>query len=76
MLKLIETHGFEAERHLYRCLFSLIDLNSDTNKTTGKDYHQTQFLKENLNSLLSKSNFISILTFSIDQPLQLQEVHD
>ncbi len=73
LFKIIETHGFEAERHLYRCLFSTIDFNSD-NKNAGKDHHQTQFLKENLNVLVSKSNFVSILTFALQLPLQFQEV--
>ena len=71
--KLIEKQGFEAERHLYRCLFSSIDFNTD-NKTTGKDYHQTQYFKECFVALLSKPHFISTINFSIENPLQFQEV--
>jgi CCR4-NOT transcription complex subunit 1 len=38
ILKIIENQGFEAERHLYRCLFSNIDFNSEVtsiNNTTS-----------------------------------------
>ena len=38
-LQLVERHGAEAERHLFRCLFSWIDFGGD-GKSTGKDYHQ------------------------------------
>ena len=66
---MIETNGIEAERHLYRCLLSSIDFNSDT-KATGKDYHQTQLLKECLTSSLSKPSFASILCYAIENQFQ------
>ena len=82
--KLIESQGFEAERHFYRCLFSSIDFNSaehsstnnskSNNTATTKDYHQIQLLKETLTTLFNKPNCISILNFAINNPLQYQEV--
>ena len=39
ILQLIEKHGFEAERHLFRCLFSFIDFAGD-GKNNGKDFLQ------------------------------------
>lgn len=69
---LIETNGIEAERHLFRCLVSSIDFNSDT-KASGKDLHQSQLFKECLIASLGKPNFGSILCFAVDSPLQFQE---
>ena len=37
--QLVERHGAEAERQLFRCLFSWIDFDGD-GKSTGKDYYQ------------------------------------
>lgn len=71
---------------MYRCLFSSIDFNSETanntttnssntsNKPSGKDIHQIQYLRECLPGLLSKSYCITILSFAINNPLQFQEV--
>jgi CCR4-NOT transcription complex subunit 1 len=70
---LIDTHGFEAERHLYRCLISSIDFSSDA-KPSGKENHQTQLLKECLTASIAKPNFGSILCFAIENPLEFQEV--
>ena len=39
ILQLIEKHGYEAERHLFRCLFSFIDFAGD-GKNNGKDFLQ------------------------------------
>jgi len=72
ILALIEIHGFEAERHLHRCLISLIDFNSDT-KTSGKDFHQTQLLKECFVSSLNKPNYSSILNFAFENSTQFQQ---
>ena len=38
-MQLIEKHGYEAERHLFRCLFSFIDFAGD-GKNNGKDFLQ------------------------------------
>ena len=37
--QLIEKHGYEAEHHLFRCLFSFIDFTGD-GKNNGKDFLQ------------------------------------
>lgn len=41
-LQLIEKHGYEAERHLFRCLFSFIDFAGD-GKNNGKDFLQVSW---------------------------------
>ncbi|KAG0416949.1 hypothetical protein HPB47_006047 [Ixodes persulcatus] len=38
--QLLALHGFEAERHLLRCLFSHVDFSGD-GKSSGKDFHQS-----------------------------------
>ena len=43
-LQLIEKHGYEAERHLFRCLFSFIDFAGD-GKNNGKDFLQVITIK-------------------------------
>ena len=52
-LQLIEKHGYEAERHLFRCLFSFIDFASDS-KSNGKDFLQVSCREMQL--VLSKTN--------------------
>jgi len=44
ILQLIEKHGYEAERHLFRCLFSFIDFAGD-GKNNGKDFLQVIIVK-------------------------------
>ncbi|CAG5118083.1 unnamed protein product, partial [Candidula unifasciata] len=68
---LVNQHGAEADRHLFRCLFSYIDFSGD-GKSSGKDFYQIQFLSQEFGSLLTKPNFVSILCYSIDNPLQQQ----
>lgn len=65
--ELIEKHGFEAERHLFRCLFSFIDFAGD-GKNNGKDFLQCQFLIQECQMLVSKPNFSSILCYAIETP--------
>nr|QOW64962.1 hypothetical protein [Lymnaea stagnalis] len=68
---LVNQHGAEADRHLFRCLFSHIDFSGD-GKSSGKDLLQIQYLSQEFGALLTKPNFISILCYSIDNPLQQQ----
>ncbi|XP_061899061.1 CCR4-NOT transcription complex subunit 1 isoform X3 [Entelurus aequoreus] len=65
-------HGPEADRHLFRCLFSHVDFSGD-GKSSGKDFHQTQFLIQECVSLISKPNFVSTLCHAIDYPLHYQK---
>jgi len=69
---LVSQHGAEAERHLFRCLFSHIDFSGGDGKSSGKDQYQIQYLSQEFPVLLSKANFVSILCYSIDNPLQQQ----
>ncbi|XP_046333509.2 CCR4-NOT transcription complex subunit 1-like isoform X5 [Haliotis rufescens] len=73
---LVAQHGAEADRHLFRCLFSHVDFSGD-GKSSGKDFHQfpfqTQFLIQECGSLFSKSNFVSTLCYAIDNPLHHQK---
>lgn len=39
VLQLVAQHGAEADRHLFRCLFSHVDFSGD-GKSSGKDFHQ------------------------------------
>ncbi|XP_013418035.1 CCR4-NOT transcription complex subunit 1 [Lingula anatina] len=71
---LVSQHGAEAERHLYRCLFSHVDFSGDGKSTVkDKDFHQTQYLIQESSALISKPNFVSILCFAIDNPLHQQK---
>ncbi|XP_054632173.1 CCR4-NOT transcription complex subunit 1 isoform X8 [Dunckerocampus dactyliophorus] len=69
---IVNRHGPEADRHLFRCLFSHVDFSGD-GKSSGKDFHQTQFLIQECVSLISKPNFISTLCYAIDNPLHYQK---
>ncbi|XP_076110950.1 CCR4-NOT transcription complex subunit 1-like isoform X1 [Mytilus galloprovincialis] len=69
---LVNQHGAEADRHLFRCLFSHVDFSGD-GRSSGKDFHQTQYLIQECCSLLSKPNFVSILCYSVDNPLHHQK---
>ncbi|MGH0142292.1 UNVERIFIED_CONTAM: hypothetical protein FKN15_002874 [Acipenser sinensis] len=69
---IVNRHGPEADRHLLRCLFSHVDFSGD-GKSSGKDFHQTQFLIQECVSLITKPNFISTLSYAIDSPLHYQK---
>ncbi|XP_018116117.1 CCR4-NOT transcription complex subunit 1 isoform X2 [Xenopus laevis] len=69
---IVNRHGPEADRHLLRCLFSHVDFSGD-GKSSGKDFHQTQFLIQECASLITKPNFISTLSHAIDNPLHYQK---
>lgn len=69
---IVNRHGPEADRHLLRCLFSHVDFSGD-GKSSGKDFHQTQFLIQECASLITKPNFISTLAYAIDNPLHYQK---
>ncbi|XP_066569696.1 CCR4-NOT transcription complex subunit 1 isoform X9 [Amia ocellicauda] len=69
---IVNRHGPEADRHLLRCLFSHVDFSGD-GKSSGKDFHQTQFLIQECSSLITKPNFISTLCYAIDNPLHYQK---
>jgi CCR4-NOT transcription complex subunit 1 len=71
----IQLQGFEADRHLFRCLFSHIDL-KDTEgprNTSHKDYYQAQLLSNQCTTLLNKPSLSSILCFALDNPLFSQK---
>ncbi|XP_077145079.1 CCR4-NOT transcription complex subunit 1 isoform X2 [Ranitomeya variabilis] len=69
---IVNRHGPEADRHLLRCLFSHVDFSGD-GKSSGKDFHQTQFLIQECASLITKPSFISTLAYAIDNPLHYQK---
>ncbi|XP_056008647.1 CCR4-NOT transcription complex subunit 1-like isoform X3 [Ostrea edulis] len=69
---LLSKHGAEADRHLFRCLFSHVDFSGD-GRSSGKDFHQTQFLIQEFGSLLGKPNLVSTLCYAIDNPLHHQK---
>ncbi|XP_034061772.1 LOW QUALITY PROTEIN: CCR4-NOT transcription complex subunit 1 [Gymnodraco acuticeps] len=69
---IVNRHGPEADRHLLRCLFSHVDFSGD-GKSSGKDFHQTQFLIQECVSLISKPNVIATLCYAVDNPLHYQK---
>uniref|UniRef100_A0A671N2T8 CCR4-NOT transcription complex subunit 1 n=1 Tax=Sinocyclocheilus anshuiensis TaxID=1608454 RepID=A0A671N2T8_9TELE len=69
---IVNRHGPEADQHLLRCLFSHVDFSGD-GKSSGKDFHQTQFLIQECVCLITKPNFISTLCYAIDNPLHYQK---
>ncbi|CAH1270308.1 CNOT1 [Branchiostoma lanceolatum] len=70
--RLVDQHGPEADRHLYRCLFSHVDFSGD-GKSGGKDYHQTQLLIQECETLITKPTFVSTLCYAVDFPLHHQK---
>jgi CCR4-NOT transcription complex subunit 1 len=75
-LKAIQSQGFEADRHLLRCLLSHIDLKEieGPRNISHKDYYQVQLLAQQCTTLLNKPSLTSILCFALDNPLHLQKV--
>ncbi|PAA59243.1 hypothetical protein BOX15_Mlig027984g1 [Macrostomum lignano] len=73
--QLVNQHGFEAERHLYRCLFSSIDFSGAPHDARGsvKDYHQTQLLIQEMHSLFAKPNFVTLICYALDHPFASQK---
>jgi len=43
LFQLVEQYGPEADRHLFRCLFSHVDFSGD-GRSSGKDFHQVSCL--------------------------------
>ncbi|CAF0747026.1 unnamed protein product, partial [Didymodactylos carnosus] len=58
---LISTHGFEAERHLYRTLITNIDFTLDSNNPKNRDSIHVQYLVQEVPSLISRPNFVTLL---------------
>ena len=59
-------YGFEADKHLFRCLVSSVDFISE-GRNSGKDGQQLQLLIQEANSLMTKPNFVSILCYSFEK---------
>ncbi|VDP48410.1 unnamed protein product [Schistosoma curassoni] len=64
---IIKLHTLETERHFVRCLFSSVNCLNE-NKSP-KDIYQAQYFSQELGKLLSKSNFVSLVCYSIENPL-------
>ena len=59
-------YGFEADKHLFRCLVSSVDFASD-GRNSSKDGQQLQLLVQEANSLVTKPNFVSILCHAYEK---------
>lgn len=59
-------YGFEADKHLFRCLVSSVDFTPE-GRNSGKDGHQLQMLIQEANSLMTKPNFVSILCYAFEK---------
>jgi len=69
-LQLIARYGGEADRHLYRCLFSHVDFSGD-GKSSGKDFHQVSELYNGFYAITSYfNNLYLFLLFSVVLELQ------
>lgn len=64
-MQLVEIYGCEADKHLFRCLLSSVDLMAD-GRNTGKDGQQLQLLIQEANALITKPNFASILCYAFE----------
>nr|CAB3232164.1 CCR4-NOT transcription complex subunit 1 [Phallusia mammillata] len=69
---LVERNGTEAERHLFRCLFSYIHFGGD-GKSNNKDYHQIQLLSQEFSSLITCPSFITTICNAVENPLSHQK---
>ncbi|CAH8617964.1 unnamed protein product [Schistosoma rodhaini] len=65
--QIIKLHTLETERHFVRCLFSSVNCLNESK--SPKDIYQAQYFSQELNKLLSKSNFVSLVCYSIENPL-------
>lgn len=59
-------YGFEADKHLFRCLVSSVDFISEGHNSV-KDGQQLQLLIQEANSLMTKPNFVSILCYAFEK---------
>lgn len=75
-LKAIQLQGFEADRHLLRCLFSHIDLNESkgSRNVSNQNYFQAKLLAEQCKTLLKNPSLTSILCFALDNPFNIKKV--
>ena len=64
--QLVEIYGPEADKHLFRCLLSAVDLTTD-GRNTGKDGQQLQLLIQEANALITKPNFVAILCYAFEK---------
>ena len=59
-------YGPDANKHLFRCLVSSVDLSSD-GRSYGKDGQQLLMLCQEANALISRPNFVSILCHGFEK---------
>ncbi len=68
--QLCQRFGVEAERHLFKNLFSRVDFAHETRREVSL---QQQFLISLCEGICSRPNFVSIVCFAVDNPLSLQK---
>lgn len=59
-------YGFEADKHLFRCLVASVDFTAD-GRNSGKDGQQLQLLIQEANLLMTKPNLVSILCYAFEK---------
>lgn len=59
-------YGFEADKHLFRCLVSSVDFVSE-GRNSSKDGQQLQLLIQEANLVVTKPNFVSILCYAFEK---------
>ena len=59
----MEQYGPEADRHLFRCLFSHVDFSGD-GRSSGKDFHQVSSVT--MSDIDSYHNITSVVVFVCD----------
>ena len=59
-------YGFEADKHLFRCLVSSMEFMSE-GRNSNKDGQQLQLLIQEANSLITKPNFVTMLCHAFEK---------
>lgn len=72
LTQLVLLHGLEADRHLLRCLFSLLEFPETTNKISAPSVH-SQLLLSQFSALLNKPSLVSSICYVLDNPLSTQK---
>ena len=68
-MQLLDKHGPEAEKHLFRSLLNSVDFSQVDSKGggSGKDLQQMQLLVAEATNIMSKPNFVSILCYGFEK---------
>lgn len=66
LFQLVEKHGAEAEKYLFRCLLSQVDFCSIDGRNSSKDGQQLQLLAQEANAVTTRPNFVAVLCYGFE----------